>query len=636
MFDVSWTDPTRETVGQRKHRKDQRSTRGSSPSIRSSKSSDSSKSIKHSVFGFFGSGNKKISAPVAVISPKPAAIRTEQSSKVSRRMSSYTSTSETSTSTQEVRETTTTTITRIPVNGFFPTVPSYPESERSPSDESIFSGYTGRSAGTKSSWGSITDGQNKNRFIQPLSPNSFVTQSTEITVAPSEDFSASEQLATVVHITSGTVPIQIQDSTMRESALSSTSSTYDFPLPPTHNPESPKMPSSPRILNLRNDTSARTTEWSITARNRRSDSWRPPETWACPAEETTSSVASLKSSGSRRRRKPRGRNRSPSNSEQTHLQMNIRKMEAASNKIILERLNEEWMEVADASVYRELELEKQLWMLTTLRAINRIDRTRDASRTLNGAPQFGKILSLYENHASASFLSALNPEKQIHHVSTSPLSPKLYPNIHPLAVPGPTSQLSYASNIFGAVHSIGLPSLLPSSSIPSILKECHRTLTSSRTSTSEIPASPTAISGLGTTQPGIIYLTVLDPCPVPSSLGPRLRSWLDTHLTVNLEKQFRCLNPTRLFPLWLADTGLWAEGSCTSSLKFLACVGIVNGEEQVEWQLKSAVGRMLWKEMWGTYVEGGKWWWDDAAIVEECERMGTCWAGSIIEAVKEG
>ncbi|KAF7879474.1 hypothetical protein EAF04_000670 [Stromatinia cepivora] len=634
MFDVSWTDPTRETVGQRKHRKDQTSTRGSSPSIRSSNSSDSSKSIKHSVFGFFGGGNKKISAPVAVTSPKSPEFRTEQSSKVSRRMSSYTSTSETST--QEVRETTTTTITRIPVNGFFSTVPPYQESERSPSDESIFSGYTGRSAGTKSSWGSMADGQSKNRFIQPLSPNSFVTQSTEITVAPSEDFSASEQLATVVHITSGTVPIQIQDSTIRESTLSSTSSTYDFPLPPTHNPETPKIPSSPKMLSSRSDIGARTTEWSITARNRRSDSWRPPETWACPAEETASSIASLKSSGSRRRRKARGRNRSPSNSEQTHLQMNIRKMEAASNKIILERLKEEWMQVADASVYRELELEKQLWMLTALRAINRVARTRDASRALTGAPQGGKMLSLYENHASASFLSALNPEKQIHHISTNPLSPKSYPNVHPLAIPGPTSQLSYASNIFVAIHSLGLPSLLPSSSIPNILKECHRTLISARNSTSEIPVSPTSVSAVGTTQPGILYLTILDPCPVPSSLGPRLRAWLDTHLTVNLEKQFRCLNPTRLFPLWLADAGLWAEGSCTSSLKFLACVGIVNGEEQVEWQLKSVMGRMLWKELWGSYVEGGKWWWDDAGIVEECERMGTCWAGSIIEAVKEG
>lgn len=156
------------------------------------------------------------------------------------------------------------------------------------------------------------------------------------------------------------------------------------------------------MLSSRSDIGARTTEWSITARNRRSDSWRPPETWACPAEETASSVASLKSSGSRRRRKARGRNRSPSNSEQTHLQMNIRKMEAASNKIILERLKEEWMQVADASVYRELELEKQLWMLTALRAINRVAKTRDASRALTGAPQVGKMLSLYENHGEFS------------------------------------------------------------------------------------------------------------------------------------------------------------------------------------------------------------------------------------------
>jgi hypothetical protein len=105
---------------------------------------------------------------------------------------------------------------------------------------------------------------------------------------------------------------------------------------------------------------------------------------------------------------------------------------------------------------------------------------------------------------------------------------------------------------------------------------------------------------------------------------------------VNLEKQFRCLNPTRLFPLWLADAGLWGEGSTSSSLRFLACVGIVNGEEQIEWQLKSVMGRMLWKELWGGYVEGENWWWNDAVIVEECERMGTSWAGSIVEAVKEG
>jgi len=48
------------------------------------------------------------------------------------------------------------------------------------------------------------------------------------------------------------------------------------------------------------------------------------------------------------------------------------------------------------------------------------------------------------------------------------------------------------------------------------------------------------------------------------------------------------------------------------------------------------VGRMLWKEMWGGYVEGEKWWWDDEDVVEECGRMGTCWEYAVIEGVKEG
>lgn len=63
-----------------------------------------------------------------------------------------------------------------------------------------------------------------------------------------------------------------------------------------------------------------------------------------------------------------------------------------------------------------------------------------------------------------------------------------------------------------------------------------------------------------------------------------------------------------------------------------------NGEdlENTKQELKSIVGRMLWKEMWGSYVQGDKWWWEDERIVEECERMGTVWEYAVIEAVKEG
>ena len=69
MFDVSWTDPTRETVGQRKARKEQQSTdrlsrKSSTVSKKSSlRSSNSSGPVfvqhKPSFLGVFGSGRKE-------------------------------------------------------------------------------------------------------------------------------------------------------------------------------------------------------------------------------------------------------------------------------------------------------------------------------------------------------------------------------------------------------------------------------------------------------------------------------------------------------------------------------------------------------------------------------------------------
>jgi len=85
------------------------------------------------------------------------------------------------------------------------------------------------------------------------------------------------------------------------------------------------------------------------------------------------------------------------------LQRNIRRMEAASPKIILERLKEEWVEVADASVYRELELEKQLWMLSALRGLKKKSATIPELETVVPSSGITKILSLYENQG-ASFI----------------------------------------------------------------------------------------------------------------------------------------------------------------------------------------------------------------------------------------
>jgi hypothetical protein len=49
-------------------------------------------------------------------------------------------------------------------------------------------------------------------IVQPLSPTSFVTQSTEVTVSRRDSIKADEQLATIVRITAAaTIPVQMQN-----------------------------------------------------------------------------------------------------------------------------------------------------------------------------------------------------------------------------------------------------------------------------------------------------------------------------------------------------------------------------------------------------------------------------------------
>lgn len=57
-------------------------------------------------------------------------------------------------------------------------------------------------------------------------------------------------------------------------------------------------------------------------------------------------------------------------------------------------------------------------------------------------------------------------------------------------------------------------------------------------------------------------------------------------------------------------------------------------EELIVHKLSVTVGRELWKELWGPFVAGHKWWWDDESIVEECKALGTKWEGVFVEAVK--
>ena len=74
-----------------------------------------------------------------------------------------------------------------------------------------------------------------------------------------------------------------------------------------------------------------------------------------------------------------------------------------------------------------------------------------------------------------------------------------------------------------------------------------------------------------------------------------------------------------------------APSSTIATTRFAA---VVDGQDTRE-ELKAVVGRMLWKEIWGGFIKGAKWWWEYKQIVEECTHMRTVWEYLIIEAVKQ-
>ena len=223
-----------------------------------------------------------------------------------------------------------------------------------------------------------------------------------------------------------------------------------------------------------------------------------------------------------------------------------------------------------------------------------------------------------------SYLAGIYQNTQIYHLSSAPLSHTLFPNIHPVSVPGRSlSPFPLASSLFESVHSLQLPVLTPSQEIPSLLKDIHRCL-----------------------QPGgTLHLTIIDPLPSASSLGPLLRSWIEQHLLINLETNFCCTNPSKLFPIWLAKCSLHVEADETLSHKFFAVS--TNAEPlslsethpvsvgAIEQELQNIIGRMAWIEIWKDYIVADYWWWEEPKIMEECATLQTVWTWHEIKARKQ-
>lgn len=387
--------------------------------------------------------------------------------------------------------------------------------------------------------------------------------------------------------------------------------------------------------------------WASTFKPNNADAWKPPADWNCTSGPTVSGDDEAK----------KGAVSLDGRGSYVPMTLDLRRMEQereimvdATHLAILERLSEYCGDMRDVNLYKELEMEKKRWMLF---ALHNMDQAMKSAMLSSPLPQIPgvrprKVLALHESQgeypgsqetrgemrgerslltaslvATASYLAAIHSKDAMYHLSPTPLSSELFPNVTPVAAPTASANFPVSSEVFSAVYSLSLPSLVSSQDIPQILKSVHRCLAPGAT----------------------FHLTLIDPMPVVSSLGPQMRAWLEEHLLLNLEKNFRCVNPSRLFPDWLAECDLRGEGSIISTAKFRAITPqgdfVVDApddresEQNIRTELRGEVGRMLWRYVWGVYVEADRWWWDDPECVKECLQLGTHWEYFIIEAVKE-
>ncbi|KAH3918503.1 hypothetical protein HBI56_134430 [Parastagonospora nodorum] len=283
--------------------------------------------------------------------------------------------------------------------------------------------------------------------------------------------------------------------------------------------------------------------------------------------------------------------------ELTRFQKFIRRMESAGPQIVLDRLKEEWQVNPGEEVDEQLALEKQLWLLTGFQMQN----VRNAGVTPKPSCDTGRILELYGNLSEVFQMSAMYPRHTVHFLTNQSRRPVTLPaNVSYLTVRDCGAvPLPYPENYFAHIRASTLPSLVSSSKLPELFRECYKLLAPG----------------------GLLEVRIMDAAPVRRTAGPLLRTWIDDRLSVNLERLFRCSKPCSLVPTWLADAGFDMVHSDSSSSVTLPCA-IGSASTDVTKELSTVIGREMWRDVWGPFVDDvpgeSRWWWEDEDIVQEC------------------
>ncbi|KAF5235620.1 hypothetical protein FANTH_11639 [Fusarium anthophilum] len=450
-------------------------------------------------------------------------------------------------------------------------------------------------------------------LIQALSDDSFVARSTEATTSQRTPYDTPYLINCGVTIMA-TPSIKSKHRARSPSTQSVfTSAHREHVLTSFRSqPQRPQSSQSP----TKAKTPRRMPSSTASLRAESSDIWQPPVEWACTPTEPSFQFPD--------EAVPEPEAIIPK--ELNAMQLGVKQLAKEDNMIRLVRLAESQGVSSPPSLCRDLEVEKMQWMLSAMFNMGgpEYSEINDDDLEDESADPPKRILALYETPAVTSYLAAVNHRKQVYHLSAAPLSPASFPNIHPILTPVRSpSAFPVAPSTIEAVHSLRLPLAMPSQDIPALLRNIHRCL-----------------------EPGgSLQLTIIDPLPVTSTLGPLLRAWIEDHLLFNLEASFRCTNPSKLLPLWLNGASLRVDPDCIETTPFFA-IPLDNGqlqyvrdghisEEGLRQELRNLVGRMLWMEVWREYIVAERWWWEDPEILQECIQHQTTWEWKLVEAVKE-
>ncbi|KAK6833722.1 hypothetical protein PG987_008416 [Apiospora arundinis] len=601
MFDVLWTDPNRELVGERilrkereaRHKEKDKKKAGISRQPTSASSSSSSERS----FGFFtGKSRKKPLSPSTSGCQSLSALQTPTDESRSPRVSGY--------GVKELLSHEDDSVVTVKPAGSSVARDSIPEaldgSLSFSSRESLNSKWTQPSLVTSTALTAASQSDSMStkseHLIQTLGPSSFVTQSTEITVSLRNSNPDAGQIVSEVQISSDGLK----------------SETPPLPEVPEEGVPRPFDNSGPYLLlpltpppEYRSAASLCTSGWNGGDQLGNPDAWKPPNDWDC----TSARELSSSSIGHRIQSPTPGDGINYLSPGLTALQREVRIMAAAGPELILANLKAGMGDAADAMVYKELEMNKKRG-----EGYANLDQTIPAREVRSTRPP--KVLAIYETQASASFLAALHPNMTISHLSQNPIYPSLFPNY-------PHSRRLRLRDLF-----------------PKTLFSSHLPIHAGPFRFSRDSPFPKAYPPMSRSR-GALHLTIIDPQPVSASMGPLLRQWLFEKLLVNLEQSSRTTYPSETLPAWLGLGRLRGQGSTIVTVSVPA---IPEGLEKIEGvkkqsstktELRCLVMRMLWQEVWGTFVRANRWWWEEEVIVAECIELGTYWQHSHIVAVKE-